>query len=221
MAKIANEAVKILETQKDKSFFLAVGFFRPHTPFVAPKKYFDLYPVERINLPEERAGDWDNKPAIARYTLTDHYGLTIQQRKEVTQAYYASISFMDAQVGKLLDKLEELKLTGNTVVIFWSDHGYALGQHGQWQKQTLFEHTARVPLIIAAPGFPKHQPTQSTAELLDIYPTLAELAGLKAPTDLQGKSLVPVLKKPGPLHPDTCVYTTGEKYKAKSLVPEC
>lgn len=194
--KIANEAVKILEKNKSKPFFLAVGFFRPHTPFVAPKKYFDLYPVDNIQLPEERVDDWTNKPSIARYTLTDHYGLNKQQRKEVTQAYYASISFMDAQVGKLLDKLDELNLTNNTFVVFWSDHGYALGQHGQWQKQTLFEHTARVPLLIAAPGYSRQKSTTSTVELIDIYPTLAELAGLKAPASVQGKSLVSVLKKP-------------------------
>ncbi|MGC4034736.1 MAG: sulfatase [Chitinophagaceae bacterium] len=194
--KIANEAINILDAHKNQPFFLAVGFFRPHTPFVAPRKYFELYPLEKINLPVQNDSDWLKKPSIARYTLKDNYGLTIEQQKEVTQAYYASISFMDAQVGKLLDKLDELKLTENTIIVFWSDHGYALGQHGQWQKQTLFEHTARVPLIISAPGFPRQQVTLSTAELLDIYPTLAELSALKPPTDLQGKSLVPVLKKP-------------------------
>lgn len=194
--KIANEAVRILEDHKNKPFFLAVGFFRPHTPFVAPKKYFDLYPIDKIQLPNNKPNDWNNKPAIAKYSLTDNYGLTEQQQKEVIQAYYASISFMDAQVGKLLDELDELKLTDNTIIVFWSDHGYALGQHGQWQKQTLFEHTARVPLLIAAPGYAKQQITLSTAELIDLYPTLAELSGLKAPETLQGKSLVSILKNP-------------------------
>lgn len=194
--KVALEAIKLLEEHKDEPFFLAVGFFRPHTPYVAPKKYFDLYPVEKINLPEEREGEWEDKPEAARFTLTDHSGLNVAQRKELIQAYYASISFMDAQVGKLLDQLDSLALTENTIIVFWSDHGYALGQHGQWMKQTLFEHTARVPLLIAAPGHAKKERTLSTAELIDIYPTLAELAGLNPPDQLQGKSLVDVLLRP-------------------------
>lgn len=194
--KVANEAVKLMEEHKDNPFFLAVGFFRPHTPYVAPKKYFDMYPLEKITLSKQSDTDWDNKPAIARYTQKDNYGLTEQQQKEIKRAYYASISFMDAQVGKLLNKLDELGLSDNTIIVFWSDHGYALGQHKQWQKQQLFEHVARVPLLIAAPGFAKHKGTKSTAELIDLYPTLADLAGIKAPKEIQGKSLVKVLKEP-------------------------
>lgn len=194
--KVANEAVKIIKQHKDEPFFMAVGFFRPHTPFVAPKKYFDLYPLDRIELPETREDDWDNKPWVAKYTLKNDYGLTVEQRKEVTQAYYASITFMDAQVGKLLDTIDELGLADNTIIVFWSDHGFALGQHNQWQKQTLFEHTARVPLLISAPGFPENKITRSPVELIDLYPTLAELANLTPPSIIQGKSVVSVLKQP-------------------------
>src|SRR5690606_37901498 len=194
--KVADEAVNLLDEYADRPFFLAVGFFRPHTPFVAPKKYFDLYPIDQIKLPEERDDDWDNKPTVARSSTVADYGLEIHQRKEITQAYYASISFMDAQVGKLLDKLDELKLSDNTIIVFWSDHGYALGQHGLWQKQTLFEHTARVPLLISVPGYPTAKRTLSSVELIDLYPTLADLAHLPAPNGLQGKSLVKVLQNP-------------------------
>jgi len=217
--KVANEAMKIMENHKNEPFFMAVGFFRPHTPFVAPKKYFDLYPLDKIRLPEERADDWDNKPSIARYTLKDHYGLNVQQRKEVTQAYYASISFMDAQVGKLLDKLDKLGLTENTIIVFWSDHGFSLGQHAQWQKQTLFEHVARVPLIISAPDLSKDRINASIVEMLDIYPTLAELAGLTAPKEIQGKSLVNLLKNPE-VTLDAAAYTDLQKsMKEKGWYP--
>ncbi|WP_260130696.1 sulfatase [Elizabethkingia anophelis] len=214
--KVANEAVKLMEEHKDKPFFLAVGFFRPHTPYVAPKKYFDMYPLEKITLAKQSDTDWDNKPAIAKYTLKDNYGLTEQQQKEVKRAYYASISFMDAQVGKLLDKLDQLGLADNTIIVFWSDHGYALGQHKQWHKQQLFEHVARVPLLIAAPGFAKKKGTKSTAELIDLYPTLANLAGIKAPAEIQGKSLVPVLKEPSKTI-DTPAFTQLDKTLKQKL----
>jgi iduronate 2-sulfatase len=208
--KVANEAMKIMEKHKNEPFFMAVGFFRPHTPFVAPKKYFDLYPLDKIQLPEQRADDWTKKPAIARYTLKDNYGLNEKQQKEVTQAYYASISFMDAQVGKLLDKLDALGLTENTIIVFWSDHGFSLGQHAQWQKQTLFEHVARVPLIIAAPGYSKDKISESPVEMIDLYPTLAELAGQTPPKEIQGKSLVKLLKNPEIVE-DVPAYTDLEK----------
>ena len=193
---IANEAIKIMENNKDQSLFLAVGFFRPHCPFIAPKKYFDLYPLDKIPMPKETANDWNDKPEVAKRPVPLNYDLDETKRREILRAYYASITFMDAQVGKLLDALDRLSLTDNTIIVFWSDHGYNVGQHGQWMKQSLFEHSARTPLIISVPGMTQGRSTGRTVELLDIYPTLADICGLKSPADLQGRSLVSLLKNP-------------------------
>ena len=204
--KVANASVKIMREHKDEPFFMAVGFFRPHTPYVAPKKYFDLYPLKNIVMPEEREDDWANKPEAAKWNQEPHFGLNLQQRKEVLRAYYASVSFMDAQVGKLLDAIDELGLSENTIIVFWSDHGYNVGQHGQWMKQSLFEHVARTPLIISAPGMAKNKITESIVELLDIYPTVADLAGLESPKNIQGQSLRKLLVEPE-LNWDNPAYT--------------
>jgi iduronate 2-sulfatase len=193
---ITNEAIKLLEEKKNDPFFLAVGFFRPHSPYVAPKKYFDQYPLDKIPLPKEVENDLDDVPEAALFTKPSHWGLTEPERREALRAYYAAISFMDAQVGKLLDALDRLKLSDNTIIVFWSDHGYNVGQHGQWMKQSLFENSARVPLIISVPGGLKGKASGRTVELLDIYPTLAELTGLDPHQKLQGKSLTPLLKNP-------------------------
>lgn len=195
---IATEAIKLLEESKNKKepFFLAVGFFRPHSPYIAPKKYFDLYPAESVPLAKQKEHDLDDIPEDALFTKPAHWGLNEQQQKEALRAYYASISFMDAQLGRVLNALENLGLAENTIVVFWSDHGYNVGQHGQWMKQSLFETSARVPLIFRVPKLGGGKKSDRTVELLDIYPTLAELADLKAPQDLEGKSLVPLLKNP-------------------------
>lgn len=192
---IANEAVKLLEEKKDEPFFLGVGFFRPHCPYVAPKKYFDLYPPDKITLAKEIKNDLDDIPKAAIFTNPPHYGLNETQRRDTQRAYYASITFMDAQVGKLLDALDRLKLSDNTIIVFWSDHGYNLGQHGQWQKFSLFENSAKAPLIISVPGGIKGKKSPRIVELLDIYPTLAELCDLPT-SGVQGKSLLPLLKNP-------------------------
>lgn len=194
---VATDAIEMMTKNKDNPFFLAVGFFRPHCPYIAPKKYFDMYPLDRVPLPEERADDWNNKPEAAKFTNPLNWGLDKEKRREALRAYYASISFMDAQVGRLLDALQKLGLADNTIVVFWSDHGYNVGQHGQWMKQSLFEHAARTPLIISVPGMTKGKPSGRTVELLDVYPTLADLCGLEAPDNLQGKSLLPLLKNSG------------------------
>lgn len=193
---IAQEAVKVLEAKKSEPFFLAVGFFRPHTPYVAPKKYFDLYHPADVPLAKEEPNDLDDIPEAALFTKPPHWGVDEVNRRNAQRAYYATVSFMDAQVGKLLDALDRLKLSDNTIVVLWSDHGYNLGQHGQWMKQSLFENSARVPLIISVPGGVKGQASPRTVELVDLYPTLAELTGLTPPTGLQGQSLTPLLKKP-------------------------
>jgi uncharacterized sulfatase len=196
--KIAQEACRLLREHKNKPFFLGVGFFRPHTPYVSPKKYFGLYPTNSLALAQVPAGDREGKPAAALTVTPAHYGMDDDLQRTVTQAYLASVSFMDAQFGIVLDELERQGLAQNTVVVFLSDHGYHLGEHGQWQKMTVFEEAARVPLIISAPGMKAAgKATGRLAELVDIYPTLADLCGLKAPTDLEGVSLRPLLDDPG------------------------
>lgn len=191
----ADEGIKLLEAHQDKPFFLAVGFYRPHTPYVAPQKYFDLYPINDIPLPTTPPDFASQTPKPAITTKKIEEAMTDQQRREAIQAYYASTSYMDAQVGRLVDALDRLGLAKNTVVVFTSDHGYHLGEYGMWQKMSLFEQSARVPLIISAPGAPKNGTSAHTpTELLDIYPTLAELFGLSAPEYLDGKSLAPILE---------------------------
>src|SRR5262249_4474959 len=152
--KVATEGVKLIEEHKDKPFFLAVGFYKPHTPYVAPKKYFDLYPLDSIHLPSIDAESQKHvpKPALASTTPLPYFGVSPDHARECKQAYYAAISFVDAQIGRVLDAMDRNKLWDNTVVVFWSDHGYHLGEHGLWMKQSLFEESARVPLVIIAPG---------------------------------------------------------------------
>ena len=195
--KVADEAIRLLGEKKDQPFFLAVGFYKPHTPYVAPKKYFDLYPpADQIPLAEVVPGDRDDIPDMA---LNSQKGdsLNDEQRRLLRRAYWACISFADAQIGRVLAELDRLKLREKTIVVFWSDHGYHLGEHGLWQKQTCFEEAARVPLIISAPGQKSRGGvSRATVELLDLYPTLADLAGLKGPENLQGASLRPLLDDP-------------------------
>jgi uncharacterized sulfatase len=193
---VATEAVKLLEEHKDEPFFLAVGFYRPHTPYIAPRKYFDLYPLETIPLAPVVENDWDDIPEAALFTKPANWGLPDDKLREAKRAYYAAVSFMDAQVGRVLDALDRLKLTDRTIVILWSDHGYHLGEHGQWMKQSLFEKSARVPLIISVPGGVKGKVSERTVELLDIYPTLAALNNLPLPNRQDGDDLSPLLKNP-------------------------
>jgi len=190
----AAEGIKLLEAHKDKPFFLTVGFYRPHTPYVAPKKYFDLYPLDKITLPTTPEGFKEQTPPLAITSNKAQDNMTDQQRKEAIQAYYAATSYMDAQVGRVLDAVERLGLAENTVIVFTSDHGYHLGEYGMWQKQSLFEQSAGVPLIIANPGAKNNgRSSAALAELLDIYPTLADICGLKSPDYLDGESLKPIL----------------------------
>lgn len=194
----ATAALSLLERYKNRPFFLAVGFYRPHTPYVAPRAYFDPYPLDSIELPKLSSDDRSRTPAVAYSSAKkEQETMTDRQRREAIQAYHASISFMDAQVGRVLDALERLKLTDNTVVVMTSDHGYHMYEHGLWQKMSLFENSARVPLIIAAPGARGNgRSTAALAELVDLYPTLADLCGLPAPAYLDGVSQRPVLENP-------------------------
>lgn len=192
----ATAAIRLLEEWKDQPFFLGVGFYRPHTPYIAPKSYFDLYPKNSITLPDNPPGDRDHIPAAALTVNPANYGLSDDLQRQAIQAYHASISFMDAQVGRVLDALTRLGLDDRTIVVFISDHGYHLGDHGLWQKSSVFERSARVPCIIAAPGLSAGRPSPRLAELIDLYPTLAELCGLEPPGGLDGESLVAQLRDP-------------------------
>jgi len=189
--------VKELEAHKDGPFFLAMGFYRPHTPYVAPHRYFDMYPTSEIALPVNTEEDRADVPPVALTIKREQSDMTDDQRREAIQAYHAATTFMDAQVGKVLDAVDRLGLADNTVVVFMADHGYHLGEHGMWQKMSLFEQSARVPFIIAAPGA-KARGANSTAlvELVDLYPTLAELCGLPAPEKVDGRSVRAQLDDP-------------------------
>ena len=197
---IATEAIKLIEKHRDEPFFLGVGFFRPHTPYVAPKKYFDMHPLESIVLPEAPENDREDipVPAFAHNNPTPNYGLDELTCRKSLQAYRACVAFVDAQVGRLLDALDRLKLADNTIVVLWSDHGYHLGEHqGIWQKRTLFEEGARAPLIIRAPHAGGNgKPCSRVVEFVDIFPTVADLAKLTPPAKLAGRSLKPLLEDP-------------------------
>ena len=196
----ASEAMKKLEdfAKTNTPFFLAVGFFRPHTPFVAPKRYFDLYNREEIEIPEISSDYLSTLPDPAVKSIRakkNQLNLEKERAQEIKEAYYATISFMDAQVGRILDQLEASGLDKNTVVVFTSDHGYHVGEHGHWQKNTLFENATRIPLIISAPGLEnKGMKSISPVELIDLYPTLMDLTNIKAPEHVVGKSLKPIIK---------------------------
>lgn len=197
---IASEAIKLMRARKDEPFFLAVGFFRPHTPYVAPKKYFALYPLAEMRLPYAPENDREDIPtaAFAHNCPIPHYSLDELTCRKAMQAYYACVSFIDAQVGRLLAAVDRLGLDDDTIIVFWSDHGYHLGEHkGVWQKRTLFEQCARSPLIVRAPKAKGNGTTsRRIVEFVDIYPTLMDLADLKSPPDLAGRSLVPLLEDP-------------------------
>ncbi|MBK7601101.1 MAG: sulfatase [Acidobacteria bacterium] len=195
---VARRTVKLMEqaASGNQPFFLAAGFRKPHVHWFAPKRYFDLYPPDRIQIPNEPANDTDDIPPIALARRPD-IRIPPDQRKEAIAAYYACISFMDAQLGLLLDSLDRLKLWDNTVVVVVSDHGYNLGEHGGlFEKQTLFEQTVRAPLLVAAPGKRKGIASPGIVEFVDIYPTLAELCGLPQPAGLEGTSFAPLLDEP-------------------------
>jgi uncharacterized sulfatase len=194
-ALIAAEAVKQLEEKRDTPFFLAVGFFRPHVPCVATQEDFDLYPIDRLPFPSP---DRTGIPAMATASVTPpNYGLSERELRPMIQAYYASTTLMDKQVGKLLDAIDRMGLAERTVIVFWSDHGWSLGEHGMWQKMNLFEEAARVPLMLSAPGMKaKGQVTGRLAELVDLYPTLADLCGLPASAAHEGSSLRALLDEP-------------------------
>jgi iduronate 2-sulfatase len=197
--KVAAQTIELLEKHKNEPFFIGAGFYKPHCPYVTPKKYFDLYRMEDISLPLINTNTPKEYPALALsgYKPWPYIGVTRDQARECKRAYYAAISFVDTQIGRLIDAVDRLGLRDNTIIVFWSDHGYHLGEHGLWFKQSCFEEVARVPLIISVPGLKTAgQASPRLAELVDLYPTLADMAGLTPPAGLQGFSLRPLLRNP-------------------------
>jgi arylsulfatase A-like enzyme len=233
---LVNKAKTILSdlAKGGNPFFFAVGFAKPHLPFVAPKKYWDLYDRNTVPLAQftEHAAEspefaYHNSgelraysdipgipgiPGIKSYT-TNHIGLPVDKQRELVHGYYAAVSYADAQIGKLLDELERLGLAENTIVVLWGDHGWHLGDHDLWCKHSNFEQATRSPLIISAPWIRKSK-TSSPTEFVDIFPTICDLAGVDVPKKLDGESLVPLMKKPGSKVKEFAV----SQYPRKSLM---
>ncbi len=199
-------------SKKNEPFFLAVGFSKPHLPFVSPKKYWDLYDREKMPLapfqqPTENTVPiaYHNAGELRAYTDIDPINsytdqkpglsISVEKQKELIHGYYAAISYTDAQLGIVLNALDSLGLTNNTIIVLWGDHGWHLGDHNLWCKHSNFENAARAPLIISAPGLASSA-VKSPTEFVDIFPTLCDLTNVKIPANLDGKSLVPAMKKP-------------------------
>jgi iduronate 2-sulfatase len=211
--KTATRAIDYLERYKDKPFFLAVGFVKPHSPPTAPRKFFDLYDPARIELPPDFAPRPAAPPGFPELSVPRRNAdlfigrdASPEQAREMIRAYWASTSFVDAQVGRVVGALERLGLRDNTIIVFWGDHGYHLGEKGKWSKAySLFEVGTRVPLVIAVPGG-RAQASARNVELLDLYPTLADLCGLPRPPAIHGRSLAPLLRD-GRARRETPAYT--------------
>ncbi len=203
--QVADRTIETLRRIKDKPFFLAVGFLRPHIPYVAPKKYWDLYDAQRIPLSPNRTRPQGVPPVamqaglgIRTYEGVPQTGpINEDLARHLRQGYYACVSYVDAQVGRIVDELDRLGLSRNTIIVFWGDHGFHLGEQGHWDKETNFETAARVPLIISAPGMKAAgQRTDALVELVDIFPTLCQLSDLSLPVASEGYGLAPLLDNP-------------------------
>ena len=208
--KITKKAVNKLKLLKETNqpFFMAVGYVSPHLPFIQPKKYWDMYDHDSIQL-ADNSYQPENSPFIAieaqhnSAELRKNYldipaqgKLDDDLARNLIHGYYASVSYMDALIGELIKELDDLGLRDNTTIILWSDHGYFLGEHGFWCKHSTFHEAVKIPFIMSSPGYAKNQITDSFTELVDVYPTLCELANITPPTYIHGKSLTPVLKNP-------------------------
>ena len=199
-AAAADTAIDLLESTAGQPFFLGLGFVRPHVPFVAPTEFFDMYPLEDIELISNPPDDLDDIPPPAknlRPFLWNQMGMSEENQRISLRGYYASVSFMDYQLGRVLDALERLGQAERTIVLFFGDHGWHLGEHTHWQKMSLMEESVKAPLIIAAPGMRGNgRASRALVEFVDFYPTLADLCGLAAPAGLEGVSLAPLLDDP-------------------------
>ncbi len=197
--KVTDETIRLLKQKREKPLFIGMGFYRPHIPYIAPKKYFDLYSYEKTPLPgiPENYRSMVPSAALASTPEWPNFGTTEREARECILAYDACISFVDAQVGRLLDFLDKSGQADNTIIVLWGDHGYHLGEHGLWRKNSLFEESMRAPLIVVDPRISSPvSDCERVVEFVDIFPTVTELAGLSIPDELDGVSLVPLLKSP-------------------------
>lgn len=210
--KTAAKACELIEAHKDERFFLGVGFVRPHVPFVSPRPYYEPYPYDEMQLPPKLPGDWDDipKPGI-NYKTSKNMKMDLRRQRKAMGGYLASVAFMDAQVGKVLNALEKAGLSDETIVIFTSDHGYHLGEHDFWAKVSLHEESAKVPLIISVPG---KQPAvcHSFIELIDLYPTISKLCGLEVPSRLQGEDISSLFDDPASEVRDAAFSVNGKGF---------
>ncbi len=195
---VADATIQSLEKHRNDPWFFGAGFYKPHVPWIVPSKYFDLYDLNRIDVPPFDPSEMQIAPHWAYTTQQPNMGMNDRQHREAMRAYYAAASFLDAQIGRLLDAVRRLGLAGNTTIVFWADHGWHLGEHGQWQKQMLFDPSVRVPVVFAGAGVRNsNKVCRRTVEHLDLYPTITELCGLAdVPSGLHGDSLVPLLNRP-------------------------
>jgi iduronate 2-sulfatase len=214
--RTAEKAAELIKKHAERPFFIGVGFVRPHVPFVAPKKYYVPFPYDKMVLPPKVSGDWDDIPkAGINYKTSSNMKMDVAQQRKAVGGYYASVSFMDKQVGKVLQALEESGVADKTIVIFTSDHGYHLGEHDFWAKVSLHDESARVPLIISVPGN-KPAVCSSLAELLDLYPTIASLCGMRVPVRLQGKDISKMLTHPRHEVRDAAFCVNGKGFLLRS-----
>jgi arylsulfatase A-like enzyme len=216
--QVVDWAIGELGRGHDKPFFLAVGLFRPHIPWFAPRKYFDLYPLEEVFLPKVQEGDLDDcgKAGIRSVRRAWHKWLVENdQWRQAVQGYLACISFADSQIGRLIDALDNSPCVDNTIIVLWSDHGMHIGEKEQWEKFTLWEESTRVPLIVVAPGVTKAESRcGQPVSLVDVYPTLIELCGLPNRNDIEGTSLVELLRNPSANRAEPAITTWGQNNHA-------
>jgi arylsulfatase A-like enzyme len=211
----AQWAVEQLDQEHEKPFFLMVGFLRPHNPWYVPKKWWDLYDREKINLPPYKADDLDDLPPMGLNNIKEvmprtEWAIENDQWKNIVHSYLASISFMDHQVGKVLDALENSNYSDNTIIVLWSDHGYHMGEKNTFQKHSLWERSAHVPLLFAGAGVNAGE-SDRVVSLLDIYPTLVEMCGLPENPKNEGRSLVPLMENPSLAWPFPAVSGYGKE----------
>ena len=214
--KCANWAVQQLKKKLDKPFFMGVGFYRPHVPMYATKKWFDMHPIDQIKLPAIRKNDLkDLSPYAIDLTNLNHVSPTHQwvteagQWEHAVQSYLASVTFADHCLGMVLDALEKSEYADNTIIALFSDHGFHLGEKERWAKRSLWEDGTRVPIILSAPEFKRNQISDRPSELLDLFPTLLELAGLPKDSTQEGQSLVPLMKNPKKEWPHPAITSFG------------